>query len=68
MVCQAKDVPATVPGRRLEQLDIEALQDVLILKLRVGGSDGRLEHAREVVKKELACRPLQLVPSAAKPK
>lgn len=62
MVRQAKDIPAAVTWRGLQQLHIEPLQHIAVLKLRVGGANGSLQHAREVVEEELACRPLELIP------
>jgi hypothetical protein len=63
MVGETENIPAAVSRGSHEQFNVEALQYIFVFKLCVGGSDGCLEHPRQVVKKELTGRPFQLVPA-----
>ena len=60
LVVEREDVPARVSGLDVEEPDVQALQDVRVLELGVGGPDGALQYASQVVRVQVGRRLTQL--------
>ena len=62
VVLEREYVPTVIPRTQLQLLNVETFQNVRLLKLSVGGPDGRLQCPSEVVEIERDCRLRQLWP------